>query len=304
MHLIDLSIIVVFLLGLISFGVVQGRKNSSMEDYFLGGRNLPWWTAMFSIVATETSVLTFISIPGLAYGKDWFFLQLAFGYILGRVLVSIFLLPIYFKDGVISIYQVIGQRFGATIQRFSSFIFLVTRVLADGIRFLATAVIVQVITGWSIPVSVLVVGVVTIIYSLSGGIRTIILIDSFQFVLYLVGGLLSIGYILYISDQSFFAYLSPAITKGKLDIFKWDAAFLTNPWSAVSAIFGGMLLSFSSHGIDYMMVQRALSCRSLNDAKKAMLGSGVVVFFQFTVFLLVGTFLYLHYNVLVEKYSE
>ena len=151
MHLIDLSIIIVFLVGLISFGIIQGRKNSSIEDYFLGGRDLPWWTAMFSIVATETSVLTFISIPGLAYTKDWFFLQLAFGYIIGRIFVSIFMLPVYFKDGVISIYEVIGQRFGVMMQRFSSFIFLVTRVLADGIRFLATAVIVQVITGWSIP---------------------------------------------------------------------------------------------------------------------------------------------------------
>ena len=148
---------------------------------------------MFSIVATETSVLTFISIPGIAYTKDWFFLQLAFGYIIGRVFVSIFMLPVYFENGVISIYEVIGQRFGTTIQRFSSLLFLVTRVLADGIRFLATAVIVQVITGWSIPLSVLIVGVVTIVYSLSGGIRTIILIDSFQFILYLFGGLLSIG---------------------------------------------------------------------------------------------------------------
>ena len=296
MHLIDLSIIIVFLVGLISFGIIQGRKNSSIEDYFLGGRDLSWLTAMFSIVATETSVLTFISIPGLAYTKDWFFLQLAFGYIIGRIFVSIFMLPVYFKDGVISIYEVIGQRFGVMMQRFSSFIFLVTRVLADGIRFLATAVIVQVITGWSIPVSVMIVGFVTIIYSLSGGIKTIILIDSFQFVLYIVGGLLSIGYILYLSDQSFFEYLAPAIEQGKLNVFNFDSNIFTNPWSAFSAIFGGILLSFSSHGIDYMMVQRSLSCRSLGDAKKAMLGSGIVVFIQFTVFLLVGTFLYLYYN--------
>ena len=305
MDLIDLFIIIVFLLGLIFFGIIQGRKNSSIEDYFLGSRNLPWWAAMFSIVATETSVLTFISIPGLSYTKDWFFLQLAFGYIIGRVFVSIFMLPVYFENGVISIYEVIGQRFGTTMQRFSSLLFLVTRVLADGVRFLATAVIVQVITGWSIPMSVLIVGVVTIIYSLSGGIRTIILIDSFQFILYLVGGLLSIGYILHLSGQSFFEYLAPAVEQGKFRVFNFDSNVFTNPWSTFSAVFGGILLSFSSHGIDYMMVQRSLSCRSLNDAKKAILGSGIVVFIQFTVFLLVGTFLYLHYNgMTMEKDRE
>ncbi len=296
MHFIDLGIIVLFLLGLIGFGIIQGKKNLNLEDYFLGSRNLPWWTVMFSIVATETSVLTFISIPGLAYTKDWFFLQLALGYIFGRVLVSIFLLPVYFNNGVISIYEVIGKRFGITLQKFSSFIFLVTRVLADGIRFLATAVIVQVISGWSIPLSVLIVGVVTIIYSLSGGIRAIIFIDSFQFILYLAGGLLSIGYILYVSEQSFFEYIAPAIAEGKTSIFHWEGTIFTNPWMVISAVFGGIFLSFSSHGIDYMMVQRTLSCRTLGEAKKAMLGSGIVVFIQFTVFLIVGTFLYQFYN--------
>ena len=140
---------------------------------------------MFSIVATETSVLTFISIPGIAYRGNWFFLQLALGYILGRVLVSIFFLPKYFSSGITSIYEILGERFNKDIQKIASGIFLLTRILADGIRFLATAVIVQVVTGWSLPVSVLLIGVVTLIYSSLGGIRTIVWVDSFQFVLYL-----------------------------------------------------------------------------------------------------------------------
>ena len=142
---------------------------------------------MFSIVATETSVLTFISIPGIAYRGNWFFLQLAFGYILGRILVSIFFLPKYFSSGITSIYEILGERFDKDIQKIASGVFLLTRILADGIRFLATAVIVQVVTGWSLPVSVLLIGVVTLIYSALGGIRTIVWVDSFQFVLYLLG---------------------------------------------------------------------------------------------------------------------
>ena len=147
---------------------------------------------MFSIVATETSVLTFISIPGIAYRGNWFFLQLALGYIIGRVLVSIFFLPKYFSSGITSIYEILGERFNKDIQKIASGIFLLTRILADGIRFLATAVIVQVVTGWSLPVSVLLIGVVTLIYSSLGGIRTIVWVDSFQFVLYLAGGLITI----------------------------------------------------------------------------------------------------------------
>ena len=156
---------------------------------------------MFSIVATETSVLTFVSVPGLAYRSDWFFLQLALGYIAGRVLVSIFLLPLYFKGDVTSIYEVIGNRFGPVVQKAASGIFLITRLFADGVRFLATAVVVQMVTGWPIWAAVVVIGLVTMIYTLAGGIRTVLWVDSFQFILYLIGGTIVILFIL--SSQQF-----------------------------------------------------------------------------------------------------
>ncbi len=251
---------------------------------------------MFSIVATETSVLTFISIPGLAYTGDWFFLQLAAGYIFGRILVSGLLLPGYFQSGVISIYETLGNIFGPVVQKFASGIFLVTRVLADGIRFLATAVIVQVITGWSIPFAVLVVGVVTLIYTLLGGIRTVIWVDSFQFILYLGGAITTISILFNSLSQSPVNLLSQLFSDGKFQIFHWDRAIFNNPWAAVSAVIGGILLSFASHGVDYMMVQRALSCRNLKEGRKAMIGSGFFVFIQFTVFLLVGSLIYSYYN--------
>ena len=190
MHWIDLFFVVLFLASFSFFGIWQVNKNKSSGDYFLAGKDLPWFIAMLSIVATETSVLTFISVPGLAYRGEWYFLQLGFGYIIGRVLVSIFLLPAYFKSGIVSIYEVVGRKYGLLFQKLASSIFLVTRLLADGVRFLATAVIVQVVTGWSLPVSVLLIGVVTLIYSSLGGIRTIVWVDSFQFVLYLAGGLI------------------------------------------------------------------------------------------------------------------
>ena len=271
---------------------MQSRKNQSSRDYFLGDRNLPWPIAMFSVVATETSVLTFISVPGLAYRDNWFFLQLALGYIIGRVLVSLILLPQYFSTGIISIYEVLGNKFGKNIQKIASAVFLVTRVLADGIRFLATAVVVQVITGWSLPASVLMIGIVTLGYTLSGGIRTIVWIDSIQFVLYLFGGVLTILFCLNHLDQSFASILSSLTSEGKLEIFNWRGNLFFDSSFFISALIGGALLSLASHGVDYMMVQRVLGTNSLDSAKKAMIGSGIFVFFQFTVFLMAGSLIF------------
>ena len=296
MHWIDLLIVCSFLGGFAFYGIWQSKFNKSSDDYFLGGRNLPWPVAMFSIVATETSVLTFISVPGLAYRGDWAFLQLSIGYIIGRIMVSIFLLPQYFKYGVSSIYEILGNKFGIEIQKTASGVFLITRVLADGVRFLATAVIVQLVTGWSLPVSVIIIGLVTLIYTLSGGIRTIVWIDSLQFILYLTGGILSIFFILNYLDQSFLSSIKYLYESSKLSIFDFYGNPLINPYFFISAILGGILLSFSSHGVDYMMVQRVLGTKDLSSAKKAMVGSGFFVAIQFIIFLFAGSLIFILFN--------
>lgn len=305
METLDLAIIIFFLLAMALYGVWQGQSNKTTGDYFLGGRNLPWVVAMFSIVATETSVLTFVSVPGIAYRGDWTFLQLALGYIMGRILVSAFLLPVYFREGVDSIYEVIGKRFGLHMQKLASAVFLVTRILADGVRFLATAVVVEVVTGWSLSASVLIIGIVTLVYTLAGGIRTIVWIDSIQFVLYLFGGIITIAFIAANLDTGLPETLSSLIENGKLKIINPDWNLFSEPWAFFSAFTGGVLLSFASHGVDYMMVQRVLGCKNLNAAKKAMIGSGFFVFLQFTVFLLAGSLIYLFLGgVQVEKDRE
>ena len=286
-----------------AFGIYNFRYNKSSEDYFLGGRNSPWWVAMFSIVATETSVLTFVSIPGLAYRSDWFFLQLAMGYIVGRIFVAIFLLPLYFKGKIISIYEIIGDKFGVLVQKIASSIFLVTRLLADGIRFLATAVVVQVVTGWPIWVAVLIIGCITMLYTLFGGMRTVLWVDTFQFILYLFGGIIII---LYITSSNSFIGWEPLIKNEKLSIFHFNTKnIFMDPWYFWSAFFGGTLLSFASHGADYMMVQRVLTCIDLKSARKAMIGSGVFVFIQFSVFLIAGSLIWVYLDGMVlEKDRE
>ena len=247
---------------------------------------------MFSIVATETSVLTFISIPGLAYRDDWFFLQLALGYIIGRILVAIFLLPQYFKGNINSIYEVLGSKFSPFIQKCASAIFLITRIFADGVRFLATAVIIEAVTGWPIWFAVLIIGVVTMIYTLFGGIRAVVWVDSFQFLLYLFGGIIIL---IFIYNSNSFTSFDNIIDSGKLQIFRFSTKGITSDsWYFFSALIGGALLSFSSHGVDYMMVQRVLTCGDLNSARKAIIGSGFFVFVQFSIFLMVGSFIWIY----------
>jgi SSS family transporter len=296
MHNLDYIIIIIFLAGSAGFGIWQGRKNKSSADYFVAGRSLPWVIAMFSIVATETSVLTFISVPGLAYRGDWQFLQLALGYIAGRFLVSIFLLPIYFKTGITSIYEVLGDKFGTKIQKLASAIFMITRVLADGIRFLAVAVIVQLITGWSLSTSILIIGFITLIYTYSGGIRSIVWIDSFQFFLYLSGGIISIIFVLINTDLSIINIINQLESQNKFQIFNLNWNLFTNPFAFLSAFIGGTLLSFASHGADYMMVQRVLGTKNLSSARKAMVGSGIFVFIQFCVFLFAGSLIFYYFG--------
>lgn len=305
MQPIDFAIVILFLAANTLFGLWHGKSNKSSGDYFLGGHKLPWVVSMFSIVASETSVLTFVSVPGLAYRGDWTFLQLAMGYIVGRVLVSTILLPLYFKHGVSSIYEIIGMRFGKEMHKVASIVFLVTRTLGDAIRFLAAGVVVQVVTGWSLPMSVIVIGTVTLVYTLSGGIKAVVWLESFQFGLYLTGGLLSIAFILgsmHLSPADLVSQLAPA---GKLRIVNPDPHIFSNPMAFGSAFFGGALLSLCSHGVDYMMVQRVLGCRDLGAARKAMIGSGFFVLFQFTVFLLAGSLisLFLH-GAPIEKDRE
>ena len=293
MHWIDLLLVILFLASFSFFGIWQVKKNKSSGDYFLAGKDLPWFVAMLSIVATETSVLTFISVPGLAYRGEWYFLQLGFGYIIGRVLVSIFLLPAYFKSGVVSIYEVVGRKYGLLFQKLASSIFLVTRLLADGVRFLATAVVVQVITGWSIEIAVLIIGAVTLIYTLSGGLRAVVWIDSVQFVLYLIGGIISIYIALNYIDMPLNEIIRDLSESNKIRIFNFEGSLFTNPYYFFSAVLGGVFLSFSSHGIDHMMVQRVLSTKDLSSARKSMIASGFFVLMQFAIFLFAGSLIFL-----------
>tara|TARA_Y100000994_G_scaffold222390_1_gene202613 strand:+ start:9021 stop:11696 length:2676 start_codon:yes stop_codon:yes gene_type:complete len=305
MNILDISIIAFFLLSICLFGLYQSYNNKSQSDFFLAGKNINWVTAMFSIVATETSVLTFISIPAIAYRGDWTFLQLSIGYIIGRFMVSFLLLPLYFKDGIVSIYEILDKSFGPSIQKLASATFLITRVLADGVRFAAIAIVIQAITGWSISLSILLVGLITLVYTVLGGLKAIIRVDAFQFIIYLISALICIYYLFISIDKTLVESITYLNDYNKLKILNLSGNILYNPFMFFSAIIGGAMLSFASHGVDYMMVQRVLATKDISSARKAMIGSGIFVLLQFALFLFVGSLLYIATDCMVlDKNQE
>ena len=292
MHYLDFLIIFFFLIGICIYGIYQSGKNKSQEDFFLAGKNISWITAMFSIVATETSVLTFISVPGIAYRGDWVFLQLAIGYIFGRIIVSVFLIPLFFTYGVTSIYEILEKKFNIYIQRLASITFLFTRVLADGVRFAAIAIVIQALTSWSITFSILIVGSVTLIYTVLGGLKTVIHVDAFQFIIYLLSALICIFSLLFYIEIPFSTVLSDLNSTNKIRFLDFSGNIFTKPFMFFSSFIGGSMLSLASHGADYMMVQRVLATKDISAAKKAMIGSGIFVFIQFALFLLIGSLIF------------
>ena len=283
----DLAVLLLYMACVTAWGAWLGRANKGGSDYFLGSRNLPWWAVMLSVVATETSTLTFLSIPGVAYLGTLAFLQLAFGYLVGRIVVARILLPAYYKGELSTAYALLETRFGTTARRYASGTFMVTRLLADSVRLFATAIPLALITGWSYPVSILVIGAFTLVYTYFGGIRAVVWVDALQMVLYVGGGLIALLLLQGAVDGGWPAILERAGAAGKLQVLD----FSTSPAVAYTfwaGLIGGGFLSMASHGTDQLIVQRLLTCRDVRQSQRALIGSGVAVILQFALFLFVG----------------
>ena len=299
--LLDLAVLVAYLAGTTALGMYIGRRQDGTSDYFVGSRNLPWWAVLFSIVATETSVLTFISIPGLAYMGNLGFLQIVAGYILGRIGVAVLLLPRYFQGEIVTAYAMLEQRFGLATRRLTSIIFMITRAMADSVRVFATAIPVALILGssvpreWVMPAAILVLGALTILYTYRGGMRAVVWTELLQASIYVVGGLSAIALIGASVPGGWGAILDTARAQGKLQLFDFTPT-IERPHTIYAGLIGGGFLAMASHGADQLIVQRLLSCRTLRQAQRAIIGSGLVVFAQFTLFLMVGIGLWALYG--------
>jgi solute:Na+ symporter, SSS family len=287
MSTFDLTIVATYLVLTLGVGLWVSRRQKTSGDYFLGARDLPAFAVLLSIVATETSALTVISVPGLGARGEFGFLQLAFGYLLGRIGVAIWLLPGYFRGEQETAYARLESRFGPGTRRLLSATFLVTRFLADGVRVFAGAIPLALVTGWSVSAAILVMSLVTLIYTWLGGLRAVIWSDVLQLLVYLSGGMMALWIAWSLAGGPVVA-LERAADAGRLTIFHPRFSF-TETYTLVGGLVGGALLSAASHGTDQLIVQRLLGTRSLRDARAALIGSGVVVIAQFLLFLLVGS---------------
>lgn len=283
---LDLAVIASYLMVTLGLGLWISRRQASSSDYFLGARNLPAWAILLSIVATETSALTVISIPGVGARGDLAFLQITFGYLIGRMAVAWWLLPGYFRGEQETAYARLESRFGGETRRVVSATFLVTRFLGDGVRIFAGAIPLALATGWSLAASILVMGLVTLAYTWMGGLKAVIWADVVQLMVYLSGGVAALAIAVSMAggvEQTW----SLAAAAGKLRVLVPEFSFSTT-YTLVGGLVGGAMLSAASHGTDHLIVQRLLATRSLRDARVALIGSGVMVILQFLLFLLIG----------------
>ncbi|NDK31572.1 sodium:solute symporter [Nesterenkonia haasae] len=298
METLDIVVIVAYLIATAWLGLKLSGRQAGLRDYFLGGRNLPWWAVSLSVVATETSALTVIGIPVMSYMADISYLQLGIGYIVGRIVVAFLMLPRYYDGEMVTAYAYLGKRFGSSTQTTAGITFLVTRLFADGVRVLAAAIPLKIILeGIGISVEyftiIVVLAVVTIIYTFIGGIRAVVWVDVAQMTLYVLGGLLTI---IVISVATGGEWLGAAADAGKLNFFVFEGNPISASGSFLPSLIGGAVFAMASHGSDQIVVQRLLSCRTKVEAQKAIIWSGVLVFVQFAIFLMVGLALWSYYN--------
>jgi solute:Na+ symporter, SSS family len=293
---LDLAIIAVYLIGITLFGIRFRKKQRTLRDYFLAGRDIPWWAIALSIVAAETSTLTIIGIPGVAYDANLTFLQVVMGYVVGRFIISFVLLPHYFRGDLYTAYQLIERRFGPNLRLLTSGLFLLTRAAAEGVRIYAVSIVVSIALGTGELTSIAIITVLTLIYTFEGGLAAVIWTDVVQTVIYVGGTILGVVTILRYVPGGWAHIHQVADAAGKLRIFDFTPT-LWKPYTFWAGLIGGAFLTTASHGTDQLIVQRLLAARNQKQSVAALLTSGIGILLQFALFLMVGVMLFAYYTV-------
>ena len=301
---LDLAVILVYLLGVTAFGLRFRKHRRTLKDYFLADRQIPWWAISLSIVAAETSTLTIISVPGLAYETNFAFLQLVLGYLVGRGVISLVLIPQYFRGELVTAYQLIERRFGEKLRTLTAGLFLITRAAAEGVRVFAVAIVVGIalsslLSGmtdfWRDVTAIALVSLLTLIYTFEGGMTAVIWTDVVQLFIYVGGTLVGLFTILHLVPGGWSTVHSMASSAGKFRVFDFSWSF-SKTYTFWSGVIGGTFLTTATHGTDQLIVQRLLAARSERQSKVALMTSGVAVLAQFWLFLLVGAMLFVFYG--------
>ena len=292
----DFAIIALYLAGITLFGLRFRKKHRSLRDYFLAGRDIPWWAIALSIVAAETSTLTIISIPGLAYDTNFAFLQVVMGYVVGRIVISFLLLPHYFRGDLYTAYELIERRFGRGLRSLTAGLFLLTRAAAEGVRVYAVSIVVSIALGTGEVASIAIITALTLIYTFEGGLAAVIWTDVVQTAIYVGGALVGLVTIAHLVPGGWSAIHTAASTAGKLQVFNFSHSVWI-PYTFWSGLIGGTFFTVASHGTDQLIVQRLLAARGQKQSAAAIVSSGFAVLFQFALFLMMGVMLWAYYRV-------
>jgi SSS family solute:Na+ symporter len=307
---IDYAVLALYLVGITIFGTLFRRSQRTVKDYFIGAKNTHWVVISLSIVATETSTLTLIGVPALAYstfarpeqGGNFTYLQVVLGYIVARVIISLLLIPAYFRGDLLTAYELLRRRFGPKAKNFAASLFLIMRALAEGVRVFAASLVLSAVLGTSFPGlphlwlwSIVIVGLLTLIYTFEGGIAAVIWTDLIQLIIYIGGSLLAAYELLHLVPGGWATVVAEARPTNKFRVFSFILDFKV-PFTFWAGLLGGTFLTMASHGTDQLLVQRLLTCRNRRDSQKALVLSGFVVFFQFFLFLTIGVMLFAYYK--------
>src|SRR3982750_1056322 len=307
---LDFAIIGLYLAGITLFGLRFRKKQRTLRDYFLAGRDIPWWAIGLSIMAAETSTLTIISIPGLSYDTNLTFLQVVMGYLVGRIIISFVLLPHYFRGDLYTAYQLIERRFGPGLRTVTAVLFLLTRAAAEGVRVYAVSIVVSIALGTGEITSIAIITLLTVIYTFEGGLAAVIWTDVVQTFIYVTGTLIGLFTILHLVPGGWNA--ASAIADG---VHKWQVfdptllshfpfVEITKPYTLWAGVIGGAFLTTATHGTDQLIVQRLLAARNQKQSVTALLSSGVAILFQFALFLVVGVMLFAYYQVPSKTFGK
>ncbi|MCU1324081.1 MAG: sodium solute transporter superfamily [Acidobacteriaceae bacterium] len=315
LHPFDLALIVVYLIGITLFGLRfrnPGTKSAdgstvkadkSLKSYFLANNTIPWWAIALSIVSAETSTLTIISIPGVAFAGDFGFLQIVLGYMIGRVIVALIFLPKYFHGEMLTAYQLIDQRFGPTLHKVTAGLFLLTRAAAEGVRVFAVSIVVGISIGTNDTLSIAIISLLTLLYTFEGGMAAVIWTDVVQMAIYIGGTIVAISTLGTHVPGGWEHIHAVAGAAGKFHLFNF-AFNLTQSYTFWAGALGGAFLTMASHGTDQLMVQRMLAARNLGESRLALLSSGAVILLQFTLFLFIGAGLFVFYGLHPQSFSS
>lgn len=301
----DWAVIVLYLGAMVGLGLWFGRDQQTTRDYFLGSRNTPWWGIGLSIVAAETSALTIIGVPAIAYGGNLMFIQMIVGYVIARAILAAVMVPHYLSGEIYSPYQLLEQRLGVGPRRVAGGLFLFLETLAAGVRVYVACIPIRLLLGETVcsfgglvdPILgaiVLFVGL-SLLYTYVGGVKAVIWTDAVQFGLFLAGGLFALFYVPTLVEGGWSGAMEVARAAGKLDWFNPQFTFGA-PFNIWMGVLGGTVMVLSSHGAEQLIVQRVLACGSVADGRKALLLSAVLIFPLFLIFLLVGAMLWVFYQ--------